>query len=107
MGKCGPLEVELFDGRFIPVDPTTAERLDHFLGRLPEGAVNDANQMCLCITDARNGILDMPNERWRSHFSKMLGPLLHQSDLQLSVGLKSVTLYQEKYMQVAKTRKRA
>ena len=100
------VSVELFDGRTLDFDPVTAERVDMLIATVPEEYISECNKMLLCITGARNGFLDMPNERWRTQFSKSLDPWLRSCDLGLTVGDTRVTLYDRLYLSDNKGKRR-
>lgn len=104
MNRCGTQEVELYDGRMIGLDPTTADRLDNLLGTAPDTAVEEVMKLCLSITGARAGWIELPSQQWVTRFNGSIGNLLRASELHLMTGSGGRSLYELRHMESKKQR---
>ena len=92
------VNVELYDGRTLPMDATTAERVEELLDRVSDHFRGEVNFLMLSVADTRGGILILTSDQWVRRFKHSLGDILNACDLQLDAGPMRPSLYQELYM---------
>lgn len=96
------VNVRLYDGRYLPVDPETAERLDRLIMLAKKDQVSEVNKLLMTISAARRGHLDLTTDRWRDQFNASLGSLLRACDVTLGVGTEKLSLYDKLWVGAGK-----